>query len=175
MDYMQFPTDDRLAHAAMQTLMHEADQNKYRVATVGDKVAIVWRAHTGDWAVTKKHLLEVLGQQKTTTIQRWISLARDVDQQVLDWVDTNWCELPQAYILGNKFLTGKGEDWRSRLSKQYGVLSLSILKEDIVFKIFCLATLHPGLPWRRLVPPTSSRSTAPHSHKKRPPYISLHA
>ena len=35
MDYMQFPTEDRFAHAAMQTLMHEADQNKYRIATVG--------------------------------------------------------------------------------------------------------------------------------------------
>ena len=66
-----------------------------------------------------------------SAIQRWITLARDVDQEVLDWVDTNWCELPQSYIVGNKFLTGKGEDWRARLSKQYGVLALSILKEDL--------------------------------------------
>ena len=131
MDYMQFPTEDRFAHAAMQTLMHEADQNKYRSATVGDKVAMVRRAHTGDWAVTKKQLLDVLGQQKLSAIQRWITLARDVDQEVLDWVEANWCELPQSYIVGNKFLTGKGEDWRSRLSKQYGVLALSILKEDL--------------------------------------------
>ena len=166
MDYMQFPTEDRFAHAAMQTLMHEADQNKYRIATVGDKVAMVRRAHAGDWAVTKKQLLDVLGQQKMSAIQRWITLARDVDQEVLDWVDTNWCELPQSYIVGNKFLTGKGEDWRARLSKQYGVLALSILKEDLDLPlIFCVVTVHPRLLRRRLVPP-------PLSSNRSPPYIS---
>ena len=138
-DYMQFPTDDRFAHAAMQTLMHEADQNKYRVATVCDKVAMVRRAHIGDWGATKRQLLEVLGQQKMSTIQRWITLARDVDQEVLEWVDANWCDLPQNYIVGNKFLTGKGEDWRLRLSMQYGVLALTFLREDLgsLFHFLC--------------------------------------
>ena len=153
MDFMQFPTDDRFAHAAMQTLMHEADQNKYRPSTVCDKVSMVRRAHTGDWMATKRQLLELLGQQKMSAIQRWITLARDVDQQVLDWVDNNWGDLPQSYIVGNKFLTGKGEDWRLRLSKQYGVLALSILKEDIgsLFDFMC-GRSSPWHPLGRLVP-----------------------
>ena len=88
-----------------------------------------------------------------SAIQRWITLARDVDQEVLDWVDTNWCDLPQSYIVGNKFLTGKGEDWRLRLSKQYGVLALSIMKEDIgsLFHFLC-GHSSPWHPLGRLVP-----------------------
>ena len=74
-DFMQFPTQDRLAHAAIQTLMHESDQNKYRVATVSDKVNMVRRAHSGDWANTKRDVLEVLGSPKASTVQRWITLA----------------------------------------------------------------------------------------------------
>ena len=51
-DYLKYPSDDRLTHIAMQCLAHEQDQNRYRASTVGDKVAGVlgWgHGFVGSW------------------------------------------------------------------------------------------------------------------------------
>ena len=112
-DYLKYPSDDRLTHVAMQCLSHEQDQNRYRVSTIGDKVALVNKAFgsTKDWTKARKSLLEVLGDNKTSTVHRWIVLARDLDQGVLAWIEANRPTLSQAYVVGNKYVVGRGPNW----------------------------------------------------------------
>ena len=66
MDFLRYPTDDRLAQSAMQCLSHESEQNRYRVSTVKDRVSIVKKAHavTNDWVKTKKTLADLFGLSK---------------------------------------------------------------------------------------------------------------
>ena len=85
LDWHKYPTDDRLAQAAVQCLSHEQDMNKFRVSTVRDKVSIVKRAHqsTNDWQVTKKTLVDLLGSSKVTTVHRLCALANG------GWIDVD--------------------------------------------------------------------------------------
>ena len=52
-DFLKYPSDDRLTHIAMQCLAHEQEQNRYRASTVGEKVAgtLTWgHGFVGSWA-----------------------------------------------------------------------------------------------------------------------------
>ena len=78
MDFLRYPTDDRLAQSAMQCLSHESEQNRYRVSTVKDRVSIVKKAYavTSDWVKTKKTLLDLFGLSRNSTVQRWGVVAK---------------------------------------------------------------------------------------------------
>ena len=67
---------------------------------------------TKDWTKARKALLDVLGDNKTSTVHRWIVLARDMDEAVLAWIEANHPTLNQSYIVGNKYVVGKGPNWR---------------------------------------------------------------
>jgi len=63
-DVVEYSTQDRVARYAMQALSHEQDQNRYRPATLKNKVDLVSRmynASTKDWSLVTKQLLETLG------------------------------------------------------------------------------------------------------------------
>lgn len=86
------------------------DQNRYRPSTILDKVALVKRAFesTKDWSKARKALLEILGDHKASTVHRWIVLARDMDAPVLEWIEANQPTLSQSFVIGNKYVTGRG-------------------------------------------------------------------
>ena len=54
------------------------------------------------WAQAKHSLLEILGQQKTSTAHRWVVLARDVDEEALSHSD------PQMLALAIRALSVTG-------------------------------------------------------------------
>ena len=84
-DWHKYPSDDRLAQAAVQCLSHEQDMNRFRQSTVKDKTSIVTRVFqsTNDWQVTKKTLVDLLGSNKVSTVQRWCALANG------GWIDVD--------------------------------------------------------------------------------------
>ena len=51
-------------------------------------------------------------------MNRWIVIARDFSPAVLDHV-SSMKELPQKFVVGNRFLVGKGEEARFRLSDRW--------------------------------------------------------
>ena len=118
---------------AVQCLSHEQEQNRYRVSTIGDKVRMVKRAFSSskDWSKAKYGLLEILGQHKTSTVQRWITLARDVDEQVLEWIEGHVPTLNQSFVVANKYIVGKGDDARVRLSAKYAIIALTLLMDHL--------------------------------------------
>ena len=132
-DWVRYPTDDRLTHIALQCLSHESEQNMYRVSTIGDKVEVMKKAWntSRDWTKAKKAILDVLGESKASTVQRWIVLARDLDEAFITWVKQSWPTLPQAFVVKNKFLIGKGEESRQRLSSEYAIVATRLLQEQV--------------------------------------------
>ena len=133
-DWYKYPVDDRLIHSALQCLAHEQEQNRYRVSTIGDKVAIMKKTYLdsgSDWTKAKSALMGVLGAQKATTIQRWIQLARDVDEDVLSWIVKKLPTLSQSYLVGNEYIIGKGDEARARMGAKYAVAALELLAEQL--------------------------------------------
>jgi hypothetical protein len=142
-DFVCYPSDDRLLHAAAQCLAHEQEQNRYRPSTISDRIAVVRRAREqsgGDWSAAKQGLITVLGAQKTSTVQRWMVLARDLDGEIAVWIDTNIPNLSQSFIVGNKYVIGKGEEARFKLSNPYSIIALKTLQDQLEIKAISSTT-----------------------------------
>ncbi len=174
------------------------EQNKFQPTSIADKVRLIRKMHerstNNDWTMTTKSVLAVLGEQKRSTVLRWISLARDLLPEVLDHikasdvfssallclcsspccvlllglcrcamrrripvtpsalhvaVDLESCfgprsqllptfvfpqgrrALPQALVLGNKFMIGRGEELRFKLSPRYARAAFDLLFEKV--------------------------------------------
>ena len=130
-DVVEYTSADRTARYAIQALAHEQEQNRYRPATLKNKVDLVERIFksTKDWSTVTKQLLDVLGASKRSTVQRWVQLARDLDAAVLLTIQTKRPTLPQEFVIGNKFLTGRGESQRFRLSAKYASVAIEWLTD----------------------------------------------
>ena len=130
-DFVEYPSDDRDAQVAMQVLSHEQDQNKFRPSSIGDKVSITMRMHAkskgGDWGVTTNTLMSVLGANRRSTAYRWVCLARDMDQEVLNFIKQQRAHLPGIYIQDNKYFLGRGESGRFKLNVQFACVALARL------------------------------------------------
>ena len=128
-DVVEYSSPDRSARYAIQALAHEQEQNRYRPATLKNKVDLVSRMYLSmkDWSSVTKQLQDVLGVSKRSTVQRWVTLARDLDADVLAEIQTKRPTLPQEFVIGNKFLTGRGESQRFRLSAKYASVAIEWL------------------------------------------------
>ncbi len=125
-DLVEYSSPDRSARYAMQAMAHEQEQNRYRPTTLKNKVDLVARIYENlrDWSAVTKQLLDVLGASKRSTVQRWVTLARDLDADVLAEIQAKRPTLPQDFVVGNKFLTGRGESQRFRLSAKYASIAI---------------------------------------------------
>ena len=130
-DFVEYPEDDRDRQVAMQVHAHEQEQNKFRPSSIADKVGIVLRLHAksagGDWVVTNKTLLSILGGTKVSTCYRWVCLARDLDADVLGHIKVKRKELAVTYVSDNKCLLGRGESARYKLTPTYAKAALDRL------------------------------------------------
>ena len=119
-DVLEYPSDDRAHFYAIQCLAHEAEQNKFAPTSLKDKAKLVLRMHMrstgGDWAQTQRALVEILGATKRTTVFRWVVIARDFDTEVLAYLGPRCKVVPQDFVVGNKYLMGRGEEHRFKLS-----------------------------------------------------------
>ena len=128
-DVVEYSSPDRSARYAIQALAHEQEQNRYRPATLKNKVDLVSRMYLSmkDWSSVTKQLLDVLGVSKRSTVQRWVTLARDLDPDVLAEIQAKCPTLPQEFVIGNKYLIGRGESLRFRLSAKYASVAIEWL------------------------------------------------
>ena len=79
-------------------------------------------------------MLEVLGSQKASTVQRWIILGRDLVVEVRVWIEQECPTLGQAFIVHNKYVVGKGDDARFKLTTHYIKVALKLLNERLDVK-----------------------------------------
>ena len=133
MDYVQYPVGTgRSTHAAVQCLAHEAEMNQFQESTAIDKAKTARRIYSevGTWDKTRATLLEILGSTKRNTVTRWITIARDVDEDVLSYIKQHKT-LPQKYFYENKYLVGTGQDKRTRLKPENAIAALSLIFEKM--------------------------------------------
>ena len=76
-------------------------------------------------------LKEILGATKHSTCYRWVCLARDLDDQVLNHIRQNNRNLLGSYIVDNKFFLGRGEAARFKLSAEFGMVALDRLFDNL--------------------------------------------
>ncbi len=136
MDFISYTDDTRTVQIAIQCVSHEAEQNRFQPSTISDKVGVMMKmfVQSGrDWSAAARALTSILGDSKRSTIQRWICLARDLDEDVREHINRRRKDTNQAYIVGNKFLVGKGEETRYKLSARYASVALERLydKQDL--------------------------------------------
>ncbi len=135
LDLVEYASGDRANQIACQCLNHETEQNRYQPTSLADKVKIVLMMHArstnSDWGQTQKALVELLGESKKSTVFRWITLARDLDAEVLEHVKKHKKDLPQAYIIGNKYMLGRGAEARFKLNQKYAKVALDRLIEKL--------------------------------------------
>ena len=118
------------SQVALQVYAHEQDQNKYQPSSISDKVSVTNRIHKSkgnQWDKTVKALSDILGHGKVSTVYRWVTLARDLDPEVLSHIKAKRKLLNQSYVCDNKFLLGKGDSARYRLTPDYAKLALDRL------------------------------------------------
>ena len=135
-DHVKYKDDERMTVMAVQCLSHELEQNKFRASTLDDKVqtmTAMFEESGRDWGRARLAMQTILGDAKKSTIQRWVVLARDFDAELLSLVNEKNPELGQAYIIGNKYLLGTGEEARYRLNKGYAKVALERLFEVLAF------------------------------------------
>ena len=75
-------------------------------------------------------MVQGLGKKKTSTIIRWITVARDFSGEVLQHVTALGSrDLPMKCVFSNKYLVGKGCDAKLRLSDNWAKVAFTLLKE----------------------------------------------
>lgn len=81
---------------------HEQEQNRYRPSSIADKVNITnkmnKKAPGGDWGLTQKLLQGILGDAKRATCYRWVCLARDLHEEVLNYIKTTRKHLTAGFL-----------------------------------------------------------------------------
>ena len=103
--------------------------NKFQESTIMDKARTARRIYEEvghSWGNVRTHLLDVLGGTKRNTVTRWITIARDVDDEVLAYNEDHK-KVPQKYTTENKFLVGTGPDKRTRLKSESVIAALSLI------------------------------------------------
>ena len=58
-------------------------------------------------------------------------MARDVDEQVLEWIDQHFATIPAGYLVGNQYISGSGSSWRSKMSHKYAIVALALLVDEM--------------------------------------------
>ena len=73
-DLVEYPDGDRTSQLAIMCLSHEQEMNKFSPTSLNDKVTLVMRLYSGrcarNWTDVQKHLQEILGDAKRTTVSR---------------------------------------------------------------------------------------------------------
>lgn len=114
----------------------QQETNKLYHASVDQKAKLVlmyFEREGRDWGATHKALTAVLGSSRSTTLWRWIILARDLHEEVRRHLVTlGLRDLPQRFLVGNRFLTGKGDEARFRLKPEWARVALTWYKTAMV-------------------------------------------
>ena len=128
-DLVEYSTSDRSARCVAQAIAHEHDQNRCRPATLMTTADIVMQIYNvvRSWAAVTKQLQDALGER--STVFKWVTLARDLDRQILVHIQKTWPTLPQDFVCDNPFLVGRGEWARFRLTPPYAIVAITWLRD----------------------------------------------
>lgn len=123
---------ENLERVIYQTLRHEEDQNRFEKTSLLQKATVARKMYEREgscWTTCRKALLALLGDAKASTINRWITIARDFNPSFLRL--TKQKDVPQNWICGNKFFVGIGEESRFKLGTEWGEIAFRWLLDSL--------------------------------------------
>ena len=136
-DVVQYTnSEDYAIVVAINGLQHDAEQNKYTPTSITTKIQIVRtqreRVEGGDWGLALAALLRIYGPSKRRTVSRWIALARDLPEAVqAHFASRRLRALPHNFVFDNKFLVGRGEEARYKLSPEFAIIALDLVVDRV--------------------------------------------
>jgi hypothetical protein len=144
---------ENLERVIYQTLRHEEDQNRFEKTSLLQKATVARKMYEREgscWTTCRKALLALLGDAKSSTINRWITIARDFNPSFLRL--TKQKDVPQNWICGNKFFVGIGEESRFKLGAEWGEIAFKWLLDSLDSRVplnadcvrdeYCLVAKH---------------------------------
>ena len=136
-DVVVFPDEDMAVVQAWGALTHDSDSNRYRATSLETKILLCQRLKSqvkgGSWDLVASHLTKIYGKSKRVTIGRWIAAAKSPLAACSDvlglWRDR--FDLPQGYILTNRFFVGDAAEAKFVLPKDWGLAALKLLFDKL--------------------------------------------
>ena len=119
---------DKLTHQFIQAEKHLETNNTLLFFSNWDKSSLMrklFEREGKDWALTTKAAIGILGDKSISTINRWIVLAKDSSELVLEHI-RHRRDVPQSFLVGNNFMTGTGSKAAFRLSDEYAILAFDL-------------------------------------------------
>jgi len=116
---------DRLTHVTVMAVSHEDTANSMNFTTLAIRAHVAkghFEREGKDWTKATAALKLHLG--KDSTAYRWIVISRDTEDGLLDFV-AKWPEIPMSYILGNKYIVGKGLEAKQRLPFEWAQVAFN--------------------------------------------------
>ena len=131
-DCIKFASDEDDLNIAWWALMHDDELLNLKKTSLKDKIRVYNTQLSNacnDKAQAVKHLLAIFGTKKQATIYRWQSAATSLHEEVVDsWEEnTEALDLPQGFLLDNKYMVGTGGDARLKLKVCYAKAALRLL------------------------------------------------
>ncbi len=121
-----------LRHQSAQALSHEEEQNKLYHTTLAQKAKLVRAYYARErmgWAKAQAALTAELGLTKARTVARWVVLARDFSDDVMNHLaGLGLKSLPQSFVVNNRYLTGKNAEARYRLGDEWAKVAFTWLR-----------------------------------------------
>ncbi len=135
-DVVVYPVDDDALVVAINGLQHDSEQNRFVPTSIVTKISIVLaqkeRVPGGDWTKTSQHLLAIYGPNKRRTVTRWVAAAWELHPDVREHLKIKRIrDLPHSFIFDNKFLLGRGEESRFKLSVEFAKCALDLVADKI--------------------------------------------
>lgn len=131
-DRIKFSSDEDDLNIAWWALMHDEELLNLKKTSLKDKIRVYniqLSKACNDKAQAVKNLLAIFGTKKQATIYRWQSAATSLHEEVVDYWEekTETLDLPQGYLLDNKYMVGTGGDARLKLKIWYAKTALRLL------------------------------------------------
>ena len=120
------------------TSIHTEENIKYLAATVADHVKAVNKVSElfpgeSKWDETAKYMLAVYGKSKRRSVHRWLSLAKRLPCEVLQWVEARVAKkglahgIRDTYFYDNPYLGGTTSQVHQQLNASSAVAALEWL------------------------------------------------
>lgn len=117
---------------AWQAARHDEECNKFKKTAVATFISVASKAHQkngSDWTRASKHLLEVYGSGRSTSVYRWIRAAKQLPTPVAHALK-RFPDVKTSFVFDNHYLLGTGAHENLKMRPEYAIQALEMASED---------------------------------------------
>ena len=132
-DFLKFQDDDDDINTAWWALQHDEELLNLKKTSIKDKIRVYMiqlSKAQNDKSLAVKNLVDIYGIKKRSVIYQWQAAATAIPEEVVDFWEEKTKQMgnvPQGYVLGNKYIMSTGVEARLKLKPEYAKAALSLL------------------------------------------------